>query len=76
MALWDETIIDLKYQSVPLLLCFWPLTASITFEVKNNRQNPRNFEQIYWKQKICWMYGLAVMMAVSMSTPIKNIDKI
>ena len=36
MALWDELNNDLKCQSVRLLYHFWPLTASITMEVKNN----------------------------------------
>ena len=31
MAVWDEPNIELKCRSV----CFWPLTASITMEVKN-----------------------------------------
>ena len=72
MALWNEPNIELECQSVRSLLCFWPLTASTTLQVKKKPcpcQNPKNFEQIYQ------MYGLAMMIVVSTSTPIKNIDK-
>ena len=34
MVLWDKTSIE--SQSVRSILHFWPLTASITMEVKNN----------------------------------------
>ena len=36
MALWDEPNIKLECQSVRLQYSVWPLTASITMDVKNN----------------------------------------
>ena len=35
VVLWDEPIIELECQSVHSQQSFWPLTASITIEVKN-----------------------------------------
>ena len=34
MAVWNKLNIELKYQSVNWLQCFWPLTDSKTMEVK------------------------------------------
>ena len=36
MALWDEPNIELECQSVRSQYSVWPLTASITMDVKNN----------------------------------------
>ena len=71
MALWDEPNIELVF--------FWPLTASITLEVKNFYayvKTPEVLNKFTEDKKFCRMYGLAMMMVVSRSTPIKNIDKI
>ena len=78
MALWDEMNIALKCQSVRLLLCFWPLTASITLEVRNIHAHVKTagiLNKFTKNKKICGIYGSAVMMVESTSTPIKNIDK-
>ena len=50
----------------------WPLTASITTEVKN----VRNFERNQWNKNFCRMHGLSLMHTISNSTTIKNNDKI
>ena len=56
---------------------FWPLTASITLEVKNYvPYRGRNFEQNQQNKIFCRMYGLAVMQTISNSMIIENIDKI
>jgi hypothetical protein len=36
MLLWDEPNIELECQSAHTIQCFWPLTAFISMEVKNN----------------------------------------
>ena len=57
---------------------FWPLTASITSEVKNN-YNHVTMERILNKIREFFfsrMYGLAVMQTISNSTTIRNMDNI
>ena len=62
------------------LLCFWPLKASITWDVKINHAqctcyNAKHFGQIHWTKKISRMHSLAVMLFVTKQTTSENIDK-
>ena len=48
--------------------CFWPLTASMTSEIKNNYTcviKTRHFQQIHWRNFFCGMYGFAAKSSIA-----------
>ena len=58
--------------------CFWPLTASITLEVKNNHAHVTTQRILNKFIEIKFSVGcmvLAVMLSISTSTTSKNIDE-
>ena len=58
--------------------CFWPLTASMTSEVKKICPclNSSNFEQIQWNKIFHRMYDLAVNLTMSVSGHLLIINEI
>ena len=75
MVLWDEPNIELECQER-----FWPQTASITMEVKDNYCHVTMQYILNKTSEIKFsvdrVYGLAIMNILPRSTTSKNIDKI
>ena len=70
-----ETLINNFFQLVNSLMpilasegCLWPLTASITSEVKIDYRlcyHARHLQQINWIQLLCWMYGFMAKSSIA-----------
>ena len=71
MALWDKLNIELKCQPVFSLQCFWPLTASITSELKINHAyawrsyHERYLQQIHSRKLLCGMYDFMAKSSIA-----------
>ena len=72
MALWDEPNIELSAKVCTYYNVFWPVTASITMEVKNNYAHVTT-------QRILNKFieiNFSLMLSISTRTTSKNIDEI